>query len=46
MFQQYLKESIDQIVAFFKSSSAISQNLALETAAALQVFTLLDQALD
>lgn len=34
---QYLKDSIDQIVGFFKSSTAISQTIALETAAAMQV---------
>ncbi|KAF8689392.1 hypothetical protein HU200_041935 [Digitaria exilis] len=33
----YLKDSIDQIVGFFKSSPTISQNLALETAAAVQM---------
>ncbi|KAL5230936.1 hypothetical protein ABZP36_029712 [Zizania latifolia] len=33
----YLKDSIDQIVAFFKSSPTISQTLALETAAAVQM---------
>lgn len=36
-FYQYIKESIDRIVAFFKSSASISQTLALETAAAVQV---------
>ncbi|WVZ57683.1 hypothetical protein U9M48_008037 [Paspalum notatum var. saurae] len=33
----YLKDSIDEIVGFFKSSPTISQNLALETAAAVQM---------
>nr|XP_009413254.1 PREDICTED: uncharacterized protein LOC103994598 isoform X1 [Musa acuminata subsp. malaccensis] len=33
----YIKESVDQVVAFFKSSSSISQTLALETAAAVQM---------
>ncbi|KAJ4777649.1 Pleckstrin (PH) domain-containing protein isoform 2 [Rhynchospora pubera] len=33
----YLKESIDLIVAFFKSSPTISQNLAMEAAAAVQM---------
>uniref|UniRef100_A0A452YV28 Uncharacterized protein n=1 Tax=Aegilops tauschii subsp. strangulata TaxID=200361 RepID=A0A452YV28_AEGTS len=33
----YLKDSIDQIVAFFKSSPTVSQTLALETAAAVQM---------
>ncbi|XP_073000916.1 uncharacterized protein [Typha latifolia] len=33
----YLKESIDQIVAFFKSTSDISQSLALGTVAAMQM---------
>uniref|UniRef100_A0A0E0MAV7 PH domain-containing protein n=1 Tax=Oryza punctata TaxID=4537 RepID=A0A0E0MAV7_ORYPU len=33
----YLKDSIDQIVAFFKSSPTISQTLAIETAAAVQM---------
>ncbi|KAL6906369.1 hypothetical protein ACP4OV_003970 [Aristida adscensionis] len=33
----YLKDSIDQIISFFKSSPTISQNLALETAAAVQM---------
>ncbi|XP_062205491.1 uncharacterized protein LOC133907454 isoform X2 [Phragmites australis] len=33
----YLKDSIDQIVSFFKSSPTISQTLALETAAAVQM---------
>lgn len=36
---QYLKDSIDQIVAFFKSSPTISQTLAIETAAAVQVYS-------
>ncbi|WOL09557.1 hypothetical protein Cni_G18310 [Canna indica] len=33
----YIKDSIDQTVSFFKSSSSISQTLALETAAAVQM---------
>ncbi|KAK3153327.1 hypothetical protein QOZ80_2BG0170820 [Eleusine coracana subsp. coracana] len=33
----YLKDSIDQIIGFFKSSPTISQTLALETAAAVQM---------
>ncbi|KAL6642664.1 hypothetical protein ACP70R_020845 [Stipagrostis hirtigluma subsp. patula] len=33
----YLKDSIDEIVAFFKSSPTISQTLALDTAAAVQM---------
>ncbi|URE38071.1 vacuolar protein [Musa troglodytarum] len=33
----YIKESVGQVVAFFKSSSSISQTLALETAAAVQM---------
>lgn len=35
---QYLKDSIDQIISFFKSNTTVTQNLALETAAAVQVF--------
>lgn len=34
---QYLKDSIDGIVNFFESSTAVSQTIALETAAAVQV---------
>lgn len=36
-FDQYLKDSIDQIVNFFESNVAVSQTIALETAAAVQV---------
>lgn len=36
-FEQYMKESIDQIVKFFKSDTAVSQTIVLETAAAVQV---------
>ena len=38
---QYIKDAIDQIMKFFQSSTAVSQTLALEAAAAVQVsFTL------
>ncbi|CAH9120085.1 unnamed protein product [Cuscuta europaea] len=33
----YLKDSIDQIVNFFESNAAVSQTIALETAAAVQM---------
>ncbi|KAG9142715.1 hypothetical protein Leryth_005471 [Lithospermum erythrorhizon] len=33
----YLKDSIDQIMNFFKSNTAVTQTIALETAAALQM---------
>lgn len=33
----YLKDSIDQIVNFFQSNAAVSQTVALETAAAVQL---------
>jgi vacuolar protein sorting-associated protein 13A/C len=36
-FFQYLKDSIDGIINFFESSKAVSQTIALETAAAVQV---------
>lgn len=36
-YMTYLKDSIDQVVDFFKSNTAISQTLALETAAAVQM---------
>lgn len=36
-FGQYIKDSIDQIVKFFESNTAVSQTIALETAAAVQV---------
>jgi len=36
-FEQYMKDSIDQIVKFFESNTAVSQTIALETAAAVQV---------
>lgn len=36
-FGQYMKDSIDQIVKFFESNTAVSQTIALETAAAVQV---------
>lgn len=36
-FFQYLKDSIDGIINFFESSNAVSQTIALETAAAVQV---------
>jgi hypothetical protein len=32
-----MKDSIDQIVKFFESDTAVSQTIALETAAAVQV---------
>lgn len=36
-FDQYLKDSIDRIINFFQSNAAVSQTIALETAAAVQV---------
>ncbi|XP_042394059.1 uncharacterized protein LOC121984930 isoform X2 [Zingiber officinale] len=33
----YIKESVDQIIGFFKSNSSVSQTLALEAAAAMQM---------
>lgn len=36
-FRQYLKDSIDHIINFFKSNTAVSQTVAMETAAAVQV---------
>ncbi|KAF8380627.1 hypothetical protein HHK36_028116 [Tetracentron sinense] len=36
-YMTYLKDSIDQIAAFFKSSTVVSQTIALETAAAVQM---------
>ncbi|XP_068305501.1 uncharacterized protein [Pyrus communis] len=33
----YLKDAIDQIIKFFRSSTAVSQTIALETAAAVQM---------
>ncbi|XP_060207492.1 uncharacterized protein LOC132635217 [Lycium barbarum] len=33
----YLKDSIDQIINFFESNAAVSQTIALETAAAVQM---------
>ena len=41
VYDQYLKESIDQIIDFFGSNTAVSQTIAVETAAAVQVFFLL-----
>lgn len=32
-----MKDSIDQILKFFESNTAVSQTIALETAAAVQV---------
>lgn len=37
VFDQYLKDSIDEIVKFFESNTVVSQTIALETAAAVQV---------
>lgn len=37
MLGQYMKDSIDQIVKFFESDTAVSHTIALETAAAVQV---------
>lgn len=34
---QYLKDSIDQIIDFFASNTTVSQTIALEAAAAVQV---------
>ncbi|ERN15489.1 uncharacterized protein LOC18443778 [Amborella trichopoda] len=36
-YMTYLKDSVDQIVSFFGSSNAISQTIAVETAAAVQM---------
>ncbi|KAK3008800.1 hypothetical protein RJ639_013898 [Escallonia herrerae] len=36
-YMTYLKDSIDRIVTFFESNVAVSQTIALETAAALQM---------
>ncbi|KAI3918587.1 hypothetical protein MKX01_041907, partial [Papaver californicum] len=36
-YMTYLKDSIDQIINFFDSSSAVSQTIAMETAAAVQM---------
>jgi hypothetical protein len=36
-FGQYLKDSVEQIIKFFESNTAVSQTIALETAAAVQV---------
>ncbi|KAA8522113.1 hypothetical protein F0562_012573 [Nyssa sinensis] len=33
----YLKDSMDQIISFFESNAAVSQTIALETAAAVQM---------
>lgn len=38
VINQYLKDSIDQIIDFFGSNTAVSQTIAVETAAAVQVF--------
>ncbi|KAJ4957745.1 hypothetical protein NE237_024856 [Protea cynaroides] len=35
-YMTYLKDSIDQIVTFFESSTVVSQTIAVETAAAVQ----------
>ncbi len=37
LLSQVLKPAIDRVVAFFSSKEAVSQSVALETAAALQV---------
>ncbi|XP_020979196.1 uncharacterized protein LOC107640015 [Arachis ipaensis] len=36
-YMTYMKDSIDQIVKFFESDTAVSQTIALETAAAVQM---------
>ncbi|XP_042953951.1 uncharacterized protein LOC122290372 isoform X2 [Carya illinoinensis] len=36
-YMTYLKESIDQIINFFESNTAVSQTIALETATAVQM---------
>ncbi|KAE9596742.1 putative vacuolar protein sorting-associated protein [Lupinus albus] len=36
-YMTYIKESIDQIVKFFESNTAVSQTIAVETAAAVQM---------
>ncbi|KAG0474781.1 hypothetical protein HPP92_014467 [Vanilla planifolia] len=36
-YMTYLNDSIDQIISFFKDNTVITQNLALETAAAVQM---------
>lgn len=38
-FDQYLKDSIDEMINFFESNTAVSQTIALETAAAVQVYS-------
>ncbi|CAL0314336.1 unnamed protein product [Lupinus luteus] len=37
LLAEYIKESIDQIVKFFESNTAVSQTIAVETAAAVQM---------
>lgn len=39
-YHQYLKDSIDGIVTFFESHTPVSQAIALEAAAAVQVSSL------
>lgn len=36
-YMTYLKDSIDEIIKFFESNTAVSQTIALETAAAVQM---------
>ncbi|OVA12725.1 Pleckstrin homology domain [Macleaya cordata] len=36
-YMTYLKDSVDQIIKFFESSAAVSQTIAMETAAAVQM---------
>lgn len=38
MSSQYLKDTVDQIINFFQSNTAFSQTIALEAAAAVQVY--------
>lgn len=40
VYGQYIKDSIDSIVNFFESNAGVSQKIALETVAAVQVFFL------
>lgn len=38
VIDQYLKDAIHEIIKFFESNHSVSQTIALETAAAVQVF--------
>ncbi|KAH7549714.1 hypothetical protein JRO89_XS13G0070800 [Xanthoceras sorbifolium] len=45
LLAEYLKDSIGEMINFFESNTAVSQTIALETAAAVQISSLIDSSI-